>query len=105
VINNICPPDIENILKSSFFLKDFYPMAESSETKVYVFYYKKDSILKSNQIYQPVMAGNAILSGNGTIPGDDSGVNISAKNPCYSELTRIYRVWKNTSHLFQKVII
>ena len=72
-------------------------MAESSKIKVYVFYYKKDSILKSNQIYQPVMAGNALLSGNKTIPGDDSGENISEKNPYYSELTGIYWVWKNTS--------
>jgi len=72
-------------------------MVESSRIKIYVFYYKSDYILKTDQIYQPIMAGNALLSGNKTIHGDDSGENISAKNPYYSELTGIYWVWKNTS--------
>ena len=72
-------------------------MVEFSRIKVYVFYYKIGSVLKTDQIYQPIMAGNVLLSGNKTIPGDDSGENISAKNPYYSELTGIYWVWKNTS--------
>lgn len=72
-------------------------MAESSRIKVYIYYYKGGSILKPDQIYQPIMAGNALLSGNETIPGDDSGENISAKNPYYCELTGIYWVWKNTN--------
>jgi len=42
------------------------------------------------------MAGNAIVKANSQIMGDDSGENISAKNPYYSELTGIYWIWKNT---------
>lgn len=64
--------------------------------KIFSFYYKNGLVLKTDQIYQPVMAGNAILSGNKIIPGDDTGENISVKNLYYSELTGIYWVWKNT---------
>ena len=64
--------------------------------KIYVFHYKNGTVLKTESIYQPIMAGNAILSDNRTITGDDTGENISVKNPYYSELTGIYWVWKNT---------
>jgi hypothetical protein len=71
-------------------------MPDSFETKVYVFHYKIGSVLETDHIYQPIMAGNVLLSGNVAIQGDDTGENISAKNPYYSELTGIYWVWKNT---------
>jgi hypothetical protein len=71
-------------------------MPDSSLAKIYVFYYKDGSVLKTDNIYQPIMAGNAVNHGQSTIPGDDTGENISAKNPFYSELTGIYWVWKNT---------
>lgn len=64
--------------------------------KVYVLYYKNGYLLNTDQIYQPIMAGNILLSGNKTITGDDSGENISIKNPYFSELTGIYWIWKNT---------
>jgi hypothetical protein len=68
--------------------------------KIYVFHYKNGTVLKTESIYQPIMAGNAILSDNKTIAGDDTGENISVKNPYYSELTGIYWVWKNTRQNF-----
>lgn len=71
-------------------------MVESPRIKIYTFYYKYGSILKPDLIYQPIMAGNTLLSGNKTIPGDDTGENISVKNRYYCELTGIYWVWKNT---------
>jgi len=80
----------------NFRRKTDYPMAELSNTKIYVFHYKNGSVLNTDPIYQPIMAGNALLSANKTIPGDDTGDNISAKNPYFSELTGIYWVWKNT---------
>jgi hypothetical protein len=67
-----------------------------SKLKIYVFYYKKGSILELDQIYQPIMAGNSFLEGRTDFPGDDTGDNISSKNKYYSELTGIYWVWKNT---------
>ncbi|MBU1014283.1 MAG: DUF4422 domain-containing protein [Bacteroidetes bacterium] len=64
--------------------------------KIYVFYYKRGSVLELDQIYQPIMAGNS-LPGVGTeFRGDETGENISHKNKYYSELTGIYWVWKNT---------
>jgi hypothetical protein len=71
-------------------------MQKKADIKIYIYYYKPGSILQTDQIYQPVMAGNTLRSDNKTITGDDSGTNISAKNPYYSELTGIYWVWKNT---------
>jgi hypothetical protein len=73
-------------------------MTNSQDVKIYSFYYKPGKIIIPDPVYQPLMAGNALQSGNQFIPGDDSGENISAKNPWYSELTGIYWVWKNTSH-------
>lgn len=71
-------------------------MIKRSDIKIYIFYYKNDPVLNTDHIYQPIMAGNALLSGNNLIPGDDTGENISNKNPFYSELTGIYWIWKNT---------
>jgi hypothetical protein len=81
---------------TNFRRKTDYPMPELSNTKIYIFHYKNGSVLNTDPIYQPIMAGNALLAANKTIPGDDTGDNISAKNPYFSELTGIYWVWKNT---------
>ncbi len=67
-----------------------------SNIKVYVFYYKSGLVLELDSIFQPIMAGNALLKANTDITGDDTGENISHKNKNYSELTGIYWVWKNT---------
>jgi len=47
-----------------------------SKLKIYVFYYKKGSVLELNQIYQPIMAGNALLEATTEIQGDNTGENI-----------------------------
>jgi len=71
-------------------------MSDHSKIKIYVFYYKNGSILQTDPIYQSIMAGNAQHEEKSSIVGDDSGENISIKNPYFSELTGIYWVWKNT---------
>jgi hypothetical protein len=68
----------------------------ASQLKIYVFYYKKGSVLELNQIYQPIMSGNSLQEIKNEFQGDDTGENISHKNKYYSELTGIYWVWKNT---------
>lgn len=73
-------------------------MSENSGTVVYVFYYKKGSVIKFDQMYQPIMAGNSLLIEKTAFTGDDTGNNISAKNRYYSELSGIYWVWKNTNN-------
>ncbi|MFY9152563.1 MAG: DUF4422 domain-containing protein [Prolixibacteraceae bacterium] len=72
-------------------------MSSVTNSRIFVFYYKAGSVLTSDPLYQPLMAGNATLPERTKIPGDDTGDNISAKNKYYSELTGIYWVWKNTS--------
>lgn len=65
--------------------------------KIFSFFYKNGSVIISDDIYKPIMAGSALYAGNKIITGDDTGDNISAKNKYYSELTGIYWVWKNTN--------
>jgi hypothetical protein len=67
-----------------------------SDLKIYAFYYKNGPVIELGPIYQPIMAGKALLNAETSIPGDDRGDNISSKNRYYSELTGIYWVWKNT---------
>lgn len=53
---------------------------------------------KENNVYTPIHVGRAISSLTammGNVIGDDSGENISNKNPYYSELTAQYWGWKN----------
>src|SRR5690554_383993 len=67
--------------------------------KIYIIYYKKGTIIKHDDFYQPLMSGNYYA--HETHPpflGDDTGDNISDKNPFYSELTGIYWLWKNTDN-------
>lgn len=71
-------------------------MSDIGDIRVYVFHYKEDAVLKTDPVYQPVMAGNALVSGNCSISGDDTGENISLRNRYFSELTGIYWIWKNT---------
>ena len=47
-----------------------------------------------NPIYLPLQVGHALHDDYGYL-GDDTGENISDKNPYYSELTGLYWIWKN----------
>lgn len=49
----------------------------------------------SDSVYLPVHAGKAVSSQELGYIGDDSGENISKKNPFYCELTVQYWGWKN----------
>ncbi|MDR1332080.1 MAG: DUF4422 domain-containing protein [Tannerella sp.] len=70
--------------------------SNGSVIKIFSFYYKNTPVLVADDLYQPVMAGNAPDVSNDKIQGDAAGDNISAKNRNYSELTGLFWVWKNT---------
>ncbi len=56
----------------------------------------KECARVDSQIYVPVYGGNALQRGKDSgIAGDDTGDNISAKNPGYCEETVLYWAWKN----------
>lgn len=55
----------------------------------------KEDVKASDSPYYPIHVGKAISNINLNIPGDDSGDNISFKNPNYCELTGMYWAWKN----------
>ena len=63
----------------------------------------KEYTLPSEDVYYPLRVGAAGASsktgkenpGFYDIPGDDTGNNISLKNPVFCELTAVYWAWKN----------
>lgn len=56
----------------------------------------KPGIIHQDNIYSPIQVGKKISPYNlGNILGDNTGDNISEKNPMYCELTALYWAWKN----------
>ncbi|CAI0801595.1 DUF4422 domain-containing protein [Serratia quinivorans] len=65
-----------------------------SSIKIYTCHHKPSAFLDSSLI-QPIHVGKANNPNEIGCPGDDTGDNISFKNPFYCELTAHYWVWKN----------
>lgn len=55
----------------------------------------KAGVMGHSDPYLPIHAGKALAKEELGILGDDSGDNISIKNPFYCELTAMYWAWKN----------
>lgn len=62
---------------------------------IYVCYHKKYPIVQ-NALMKPIHVGKALSQIDLDMIGDDTGDNISAKNPYFCELTATYWIWKNT---------
>ena len=71
--------------------------------RIYVAMHRPNNFVLSikNPIYIPIQCGRTINGNFNNSPdflpklGDDTGDNISIKNPYYSELTALYWIWKN----------
>lgn len=57
----------------------------------------KPFLMFKDDILIPIQIGNKVSDLNLGYLGDDTGVNISDKNPNYCELTALYWAWKNLS--------
>lgn len=62
--------------------------------KIYVNYFS-DARIVSNTILTPIQVGRAVNNNRLNMLGDDTGDNISSKNPSFCELTGTYWAWKN----------
>lgn len=62
--------------------------------KIYTCHHKPSAFLDSTLV-QPIHVGKANSLNEIGCPGDDTGNNISFKNPFYCELTAHYWAWKN----------
>jgi len=76
---------------------------ENPKVKILIAYHKDTYRFKSD-ILTPIHVGRAIADKKtkkqlSDIIGDDTGDNISKKNPHYCELTALYWAWKNYDKL------
>lgn len=62
--------------------------------KIIVAHHKKAPIV-SNDSYLPIHVGKKLANIDLGIEGDDTGDNISIKNPIYCEMSAMYWAWKN----------
>ncbi len=57
--------------------------------------------MPKNKLYQPIWVGYNLKKDSLNLPkgwiGDNTGKNISYKNPYFNELTALYWIWKNSS--------
>lgn len=64
--------------------------------KILVAAHKADPNIKNDEIHMPIHVGKALHPDLDLgFQGDDTGENISYKNPSYCELTAVYWAWKN----------
>ncbi|ANK59140.1 DUF4422 domain-containing protein [Loigolactobacillus backii] len=64
--------------------------------KILVAAHKNYTMPTDHELYLPIFVGKALHPDvNHTFQGDNTGDNISAKNPHFNELTAIYWAWKN----------
>lgn len=74
------------------------PSKTEERSKIYVATHKRYVMPKDRSLYVPVHVGAAKApSGFDSYQRDDSGQNISVKNPNYCELTAMYWAWKNSA--------
>lgn len=72
-------------------------MSKGKNVKIYTMTHKKFEE-PTDSMYIPLQVGKAIHKDLGYL-GDDTGDNISSKNPFYAELSGMYWVWKNCNDL------
>ena len=65
------------------------------DIKILVATHKDYFMPHDDGLYLPIKVGNALSRLEGRFQGDDTGENISEKNPYYCELTALYWGWKN----------
>lgn len=66
--------------------------------KILVAYHKDSPIVKTDCLI-PIQVGRSLAKEKLDMIGDDTGDNISSKNPNYCELTALYWAWKNQDKL------
>ena len=76
-------------------------MKKRQKLEIFVSYIKDYHIFKSKVLKQYVIGNNNKgVEDRLKLPRDNTGINISEKNPTFNELTLIYWAWKNTNQDF-----
>ena len=69
----------------------------AQRVRIFVAIHKPGFVIK-DEVHTPIHVGRAVSkfkSGMAEMMGDDTGENISEKNPSYCEMTAHYWIWKN----------
>lgn len=101
-----CVENIKSYLSWFTYLPDGQMIPKEDlgpQVRIYVATHKRDKYIEKilpYSIFVPIHCGKAIYKDDGSegyLPelGDNTGINISSRNPNYCELTGMYWIWKN----------
>ena len=97
-LNYMTPPPEANREKHTVFEPFFLRPEDTPKTIRVIVAAHKAYKMPTDSAYLPVFVGAALKSAMVVPPGftrDDTGENISEKNPSFCELTAVYWAWKN----------
>lgn len=100
-INDCLQTTNEDRLAMKTMLEEIFPQPSSYEktdvgtAEIAICYHKEFDYIE-NDILKPVQVGAALSNVDLEISKDNTGENISEKNPYYCELTALYQLWKNS---------
>lgn len=86
---------MKNYLENQFPKPSSFEKKSDKSVEVAICYHKEFNFLE-NEILKPIQVGAALSEIDLGIAKDNTGENISEKNPYYCELTALYQLWKNT---------
>ena len=77
------------------------PPARDETTKIKILVcYHKPWPFPQEDVFMPIHGGRAVSSLDLNLQGDNTGDNISVKNPSFSEMTVCYWAWKNIKKIY-----
>lgn len=86
---------MKEFLESEFPQQSEFELKQEKDVQIDVCYHKEFDIVQSDAAH-PVHVGAELSEVNLGIDKDNTGDNISVKNPYYCELTALYHLWKNS---------
>lgn len=87
---------LHNFFELKFPEPSSFEKQDLKKTEVYICYNKKNPEYLNNNAVKAIEAGAELNDEISGILKDNTGDNISAKNPYYCELTALYHLWKNS---------
>lgn len=100
-LNDSLDTNNEDRVAMKVFLENLFPNPSEFEVNnlknadILICYHKEFNFIK-NEILKPIQVGTALANVDLGLLKDNTGDNISVKNPYFCELTALYWLWKNS---------